>query len=94
VNGLRTPGTATGIGIALVVSAFFLVNLVPFPHASSSNSVTSESVVSGISAHQLSLFGYKTPGIPVWTLTTSDLILIFAAMSFGFDAFFTVKDHL
>ncbi len=83
-----------GIGIALVISAFFLVNLVPYPHQTTSNGTTTESIVNSFSAHQLSLFGFNTPGIPAWTLTTSDLILIFAAMSFGFDTFFTIKDHL
>jgi hypothetical protein len=81
-----------GIGIALVISAFFLVNLVPFPHQSST-SPTTENLVSGISAHQFSLFGFNTPGIPTWTFTTSDAILILAAAAFARDGYAFWEEH-
>jgi hypothetical protein len=86
-------GKATGIGIALVVGAFFFVNLVPFPHQTSASPGT-ENVLNSIQAHQLSLFGFNTPSIPSWAFTTSNLVLILATASFMFDAAFTIKDHL
>ena len=92
--------TLTSVGIVLVLSAFFFVNLVPVPlQVVSCNHGTggcTESVVttSTFSARELSFFGFDTPGMPAWALTTSDLVLIFAVLSFSFDAYFTVKDHL
>ena len=93
-SAMAATGTYAGIGLALLVGAFFFVNLVPFPHQTTSAGATTESIVNSFQVRQLSLFGFNTPGIPAWTLTTSELILIFSAMSFGFGAFFTIKDHL
>lgn len=84
---------ATGVGIVLVIGAFFFVNLVPFPHQTSYSAGT-ENVISSFQAHQLSLFGFNTPSIPSWAFTTSNLVLILATVSFMFDAAFTIRDHI
>ena len=50
--------------------------------------------VNNLAVRKLSIFGFDTPGLAGWQITTSDLILVFAALSFAFDIAFTVKDHL
>ena len=38
-------------------------------------------------------FGFNTPGMPAWALDTSNLVLVFAALSFGLDIAVTLKDR-
>jgi len=91
--------TLTSVGIVLVISAFFFVNLVPVPTlqlaCDHGTGVCSESVVqtSSFAAKQLSFFGFNTPGMPAWALDTSNLVLVFAALSFGLDIAVTLKDR-
>lgn len=49
--------------------------------------------VNNLAVRQLSIFGFNTPGMSGWEITTSDLILIVAVISFGFDAYFAIEDH-
>ena len=93
--------TLTSVGIVLVLSAFFFVNLVPgvplqVVSCNHGTGICTQSVVtvSSFAARQLSFFGFNTPGLPAWAFTTSDAILIIALISFSLDAYFTIKDHL
>jgi hypothetical protein len=91
--------TLTSVGIVLVLSAFFFVNLVPVPlkevSCNHGTGACTESVIttSTFSARELSFFGFNTPGMPAWALSTSDLVLIFAVLSFALDAYVTIKDR-
>src|ERR1039458_3540652 len=91
--------TLTSVGIALVISAFFFVNLVPVPlqvvSCNHATGICTQSVIqtSTFAARQLSLFGFNTPGLPAWAFDTSNLILVFAVLSFGLDILVTIKEH-
>ena len=82
-----------GAGIALVIAAFFIVNLVPFPHPSNGAPPTAN-VVSGISSlRTLSLFGFNTPQIPSWLFQTSTAILFLATAAFVRDGYDFWDNH-
>jgi len=91
--------TLTSVGTALVISAFFFVNLVPVPlqvvSCNHGTGVCTQSVVtvSSFAARQLSFFGFNTPALPVWAFYTSSLILLFAVISFGLAAYITIKER-
>ena len=92
--------TLTSVGIVLVLSAFFFVNLVPgvplqVVSCNHGTGVCTQSVVtvSSFTARQLSFFGFNTPGLPSWAFDTSNLVLVFAALSFGLDIAVTLKDR-
>jgi hypothetical protein len=92
--------TLTSVGIVLVISAFFVVNLVPgvplqVVSCNQGTGICTQSVVtvSSFTARQLSFFGFNTPGLPSWAFDTSNLVLVFAALSFGLDIAVTLKDR-
>jgi len=92
--------TLTSVGIVLVLSAFFFVNLVPgvplqVVSCNHGTGVCTQSVVtvSSFTARQLSFFGFNTPGLPSWAFYTSSLILLFAVISFGLAAYITIKER-